>query len=142
MGIRFRLPPPFRRRRPAPARARGFTLIELLVVMSVIATLLTIAVPRYFRHIDHAREASLKQSLSVMRDALDKFNGDTGRYPESLEELVTQRYLRSVPVDPMTESAETWVAVPPPDTPGQDRVWDIHSGAEGQSIDGSDYASW
>ena len=122
--------------------ARGFTLMELLVVMSVIATLLTIAVPRYFRHIDHAREASLRQSLSVMRDALDKFNGDTGHYPESLEELVKKHYLRKVPVAPITESAETWVAVPPPDAPGKESVWDIHSGAEGQALDGSDYASW
>ena len=123
-------------------RFRGFTLIELLVVMSVIATLLTIAVPRYFRHIDLAREASLKQSLSVMRDAIDKFQGDNGRYPETLEELVTKRYLRKVPVDPITESKESWVAVPPPDAPGKDSVWDIHSGAEGQAQDGSDFAQW
>ena len=123
-------------------RFRGFTLIELLVVMSVIATLLTIAVPRYFRHIDLAREASLKQSLSVMRDAIDKFQGDNGRYPETLEELVTKRYLRKVPVDPITESKESWVAVPPPDAPGKDSVWDIHSGAEGQAQDGRDFAQW
>jgi general secretion pathway protein G len=127
---------------PIKAFARGFTLIELLVVMAVIATLLTIAVPRYFRHIDLAREASLRQSLSVMRDALDKFNGDNGRYPESLEELVNKRYLRNVPLDPITESSETWVLVPPPDAPGQNRVWDIRSGAEGQSQDGSDFAKW
>ncbi len=121
---------------------RGFTLIELLVVMSVIATLLTIAVPRYFRHIDLAREASLRQSLSVMRDAVDKFQGDNGRYPESLGELVTKRYLRKVPVDPITESTETWIVVPPPDAPGKDSVWDIHSGAEGQAQDGSEFATW
>lgn len=123
-------------------RPRGFTLIELLVVMSVIATLLTIAVPRYFRHIDMARETTLRQSLVVMRDAVDKFHGDIGRYPESLEELVGKRYLRKVPSDPLTESSETWVIVPPPDAPGQRSVWDIHSGAEGQALDGSDYASW
>ena len=124
------------------ARKKGFTLIELLVVMSVIATLLTIAVPRYFQHLDRAREASLGESLAVMRDALDKYRADTGRYPETLEELVTKRYLRKVPPDPITESTETWVVVPPPDEPGQRKVWDIHSGAEGQGQNGTDYSTW
>lgn len=123
-------------------RKKGFTLIELLVVMSVIATLLTIAVPRYFQHLDRAREASLRESLAVMRDAVDKYRGDTGRYPETIEELVTKRYLRKVPPDPITESTETWVIVPPPDEPGQKKVWDIRSGAEGQGISGSDYSTW
>jgi general secretion pathway protein G len=104
--------------------------------------LLTIAVPRYFQHLDRAREASLRESLAVMRDALDKYRGDTGRYPESLDELVTKRYLRRVPPDPITESTETWVIVPPPDEPGQRKLWDIRSGAEGQGLDGSDYATW
>lgn len=121
---------------------KGFTLIELLVVMSVIATLLTIAVPRYFQHLDRAREAALRESLAVMRDAVDKYRGDTGRYPETLEELVTKRYLRKVPPDPITDSAETWVLVPPPDEPGQKKVWDIRSGAEGQGQDGSDFSTW
>lgn len=121
---------------------KGFTLIELLVVMSVIATLLTIAVPRYFQHLDRAREASLRESLAVMRDAVDKYRGDTGRYPETLQELVVKRYLRRVPPDPLTESTESWVLVPPPDEPGQKKVWDIRSGAEGQGLNGSDYSTW
>jgi general secretion pathway protein G len=121
---------------------KGFTLIELLVVMSVIATLLTIAVPRYFQHLDRAREAALRESLAVMRDAVDKYRSDTGNYPETLEDLVTKRYLRKVPPDPITESTETWVIVPPPDEPGQKKVWDIRSGAEGQGLNGSDYSSW
>ena len=124
------------------ARKNGFTLIELLVVMSVIATLLTIAVPRYFQHLDRAREAALRESLAVMRDAVDKYRGDTGRYPETLDELVTKRYLRKVPPDPITESSESWVLVPPPDEPGQRKVWDVRSGAEGQGQNGSDYATW
>ncbi|MGB4064158.1 MAG: prepilin-type N-terminal cleavage/methylation domain-containing protein [Azonexus sp.] len=124
------------------SRKKGFTLIELLVVMSVIATLLTIAVPRYFQHLDRAKEASLRESLAVMRDAVDKYRGDTGRYPETIEELVTKRYLRKVPPDPITESTETWVIVPPPDEPGQRKVWDIRSGAEGQGLNGSDYSTW
>lgn len=125
-----------------PEKRRGFTLIELLVVMAVIATLLTIAVPRYFQHIDRAREATLRESLAVMRDAIDKYRADTGRYPEALEDLVSRRYLRKVPPDPITESIETWVIVPPPDDPGQRKVWDVQSGAEGQGRDGSEYRTW
>ena len=83
----------------------GFTLIELLVVMAIIATLLTIATPRYTGSLDRSKEVVLKQSLGVMRDAIDKFHGDSGHYPESLEELVTKRYLRKLPVDPITDSA-------------------------------------
>ncbi len=123
-------------------KRRGFTLIELLVVMAVIATLLTIALPRYFQHLDRAREVTLKESLAVMREAIDKYQGDTGRYPETLEELVAKRYLRKLPVDPLTEAADTWVLVPPPDEPGSRRVWDVKSGAEGQGLDGTDYATW
>lgn len=121
---------------------RGFTLIELLVVLSVIATLLTIALPRYFQHLDRAREAALRQSLQVLREAIDKYHGDTGRFPETLDDLATKRYLRRVPPDPITESTETWVPVPPPDEPGARKVWDVRSGAEGQGLDGSDYRTW
>lgn len=123
-------------------RRGGFTLIELLVVMAVIATLLSIAVPRYFIHLDRAREASLRESLAVMRDALDKYRADTGRYPENLQELADKHYLRRVPTDPLTNSSETWVAVPPPGEPGERRLWDVRSGAEGHGLDGSDYATW
>lgn len=125
-----------------PEQRRGFTLIELLVVMAVIATLLTIAVPRYFQHIDRAREATLRESLAVMRDAIDKYRADTGRYPEGLEDLVSRRYLRKVPPDPITESTDTWVLVSPPDEPGQHKVWDVQSGADGQGRDGSEYRTW
>lgn len=123
-------------------RARGFTLVELLVVMAVIATLLTIAAPRYFQHLDRAREATLRESLAVMRDAIDKFRADTGQYPETLDDLVHRQYLRRVPPDPITERSDTWVVVGPPDEPGQRRIWDVQSGAEGQGRDGSEYRSW
>ena len=92
-------------------RKKGFTLIELLVVMSVIATLLTIAVPRYFQHLDRAREAALRESLAVMRDAIDQFAADKGRYPQSLAEMAQQRYLRELPPDPYTGRVDTWVAL-------------------------------
>jgi general secretion pathway protein G len=119
----------------------GFTLIELMVVMTVIALLISIAVPRYFHSIDNAKEATLKQSLSVMREAIDKYYGDNERYPSSIQELVTKKYIRAVPVDPITETAESWVIV----SPGQDitgSVYDIKSGAAGNAKDGSAYSEW
>lgn len=120
----------------------GFTLIELIVVLTVLALLLTIAVPRYYGHIEHAKEATLKQDLSVMRDAIDKFHGDKGRYPDQLDELVSARYIRSVPVDPITESASTWRVIPPTDTEAKGAVYDVKSGAEGKGVDGTPYGEW
>ena len=121
--------------------SRGFTLIELLVVLAVIALLLTIAVPRYFQSVDRSKEAVLKQDLATMRDALDQYYGDTGKYPEALEDLVSKKYLRNLPVDPITESASSWVTVPPQDA-ALGGVYDIHSGAQGNAKDGSAYSSW
>ena len=89
----------------------GFTLIELLVVLAIIATLLTLAVPRYYASIDKSKEAVLKENLYQMRDAIGKYYADRGKYPESLQALATDKYLRSVPLDPVTESATTWVVV-------------------------------
>lgn len=122
---------------------RGFTLIELLVVMAIIATLLSIALPRYFGSLDRAKEATLRQSLSVMREAIDRFQGDQGRCPQSLAELAERRYLKAVPVDPITQSEATWVVSPPP--PGselQGEVYDVHSGAPGNAGDGRAFASF
>ena len=121
---------------------RGFTLIELMVVMAIVAVLLTIAAPRYFNHLDRAREATLRQTLAVVRDAIDKFHGDTGAYPDSIEDLVARRYLRAVPVDPITDSAQTWVLLPPPAANGKGKLWDIRSGAEGNGAGGTPYAEW
>ena len=123
------------------ARRGGFTLIELLVVMAVIGLLLSLAAPRYFGSVDLAREAALRQDLAVMRDAIDKHFADTGRYPASLEELATRRYLRRVPVDPITERADSWVVVPPADST-LGAVYDVASGASGTARDGSAYAGW
>lgn len=122
-------------------RRGGFTLIELLVVMAVIGLLLSLAAPRYFGSVDLAREAALRQDLAVMRDAIDKHFADTGRYPATLEELATRRYLRRVPVDPITERADSWVIVPPADST-LGAVYDVASGAGGTARDGSAYASW
>ncbi|ABB75870.1 N-terminal methylation site [Nitrosospira multiformis ATCC 25196] len=118
----------------------GFTLVELLVVMAIIAVLLTIAAPRYFNSVERSKEAVLRQDLNVMRDAIDKFYGDTGSYPRDLAELVEKRYLRAIPVDPLTESSETWVTLPPPDS--AEGLYDVRSGAEEESKDGTSYAAW
>lgn len=122
------------------SRARGFTLIELLVVMAIIAVLLTIAAPRYFEHLDRSKDATLKQTLSVTRDAIDKFRGDRGTWPQSLQELVDRQYLRKPPFDPVTDSSETWILVPPKDAATESGVADLKSGAEGLSRDGVPYA--
>lgn len=122
-------------------KIRGFTLVELMVVMAIIALLLALALPRYFSHLDRSRETILRQDLAVMRDAIDKFHGDRGRYPESLDELVSARYLRALPVDPLTERADTWqIIAPQGDAVGA--VYDVKSGAPGVARDGSAYVDW
>ena len=119
----------------------GFTLVELLVVIAIIGTLLTVAVPRYFASVERSKEAVLKENLAVMRDALQKYYADKGKYPERLDELAAARYLRRVPVDPMTSSSETWVSVPPKES-DKGGVYDVHSGAPGKGLDGTAYAEW
>ncbi len=119
----------------------GFTLIELLVVVSIIATLLAIAAPRYFESVDRAKESVLRTDLRLLRESIDKFTADTGQLPESLQQLVDTRYLRSVPVDPITGSAASWVLVAPPDATGKG-VFDVRSGASGQARDGTEFAAW
>lgn len=114
--------------------------MELMVVMAIIASLLTLAMPRYYRSIDRSKEAVLRQDLAVMRDAIDKFFSDRGRYPSTLEELAEKRYLRNVPPDPITDSKGTWVVVAPPDA--DVGVYDVRSGAPGRSLDGEPYETW
>jgi general secretion pathway protein G len=113
----------------------GFTLIEMLVVMTLIALLLTLAVPRYFGMLDSGRLTVQRQNASTIRDAIDKFNADIGRYPDSLDDLVAKHYLRQIPVDPTTETA-SWLIVPPAD-PTQGNVYDVLPAVVSQAASGA-----
>ena len=119
----------------------GFTLMELLVVMTIIAMLLTLAVPRYFHSIDKSKETVLRDDLSILRESLDKYYGDNGKYPDNLDDLVTKKYLRGIPRDPITESTTTWVTFPP-DDPSKGMVYNVKSGAPEKALDGTMYAEW
>ncbi|NVD99969.1 type II secretion system protein [Massilia sp. BJB1822] len=120
-------------------KGRGFTLIELLVVLGIIALLLTLAVPRYFPSVDRAKETVLNDNLRNTRLVIDQFYGDTGRYPDSLEQLVEKKYLRSMPIDPITETSDSWIVVPPDDG-SKGGVADIKSGAPGNDRNGKPYS--
>jgi general secretion pathway protein G len=119
----------------------GFTMIELLVAVAILAMLVSIAAPRYFGNMDRAREDVLRENLYILRDVIDKFHADHGRYPSNLEELVKEKYMRKVPVDPLTQSPNSWMLVPAlPD--GSGGVMDVHSGAPNRARDGSWYKDW
>jgi general secretion pathway protein G len=128
-------------RKKVAAANRGFTLIELLIVMAIIGTLLSIAVPRYFRSLQHARETVLKQDLMILREAIDKYYADLNLYPETLPALAEKRYIRAVPVDPFTKLADTWTLVPS-DDPDHAGIRDVHSGAADVASDRTAVASW
>lgn len=120
---------------------RGFTLVELLVVLSILALLLSLALPRYFSGVQRAKEQALKQQLITTRKALDEFYADQGQYPETLQELVDKRYLDKLPWDPIVEHNDTWV-ITPPELPLLGGVYSLHSSATGQASDGSAYVDW
>lgn len=123
------------------SRRRGFTLIELIVVMAIVALLVSVAAPRYLASLERGRETALRSSLAVMRQAIDQFAADRGRYPISLTELVQARYLRQLPEDPMTHRPDSWLLLPPPpDDLMVGGVWDVRSGAAGRARGGQPYA--
>lgn len=119
----------------------GFTILELLVVMAIIGTLLSLAAPHYFRSIEKAEHAALKENLSVLRSTIDRFHADADAYPSSLDELVRRGYLRRIPADPLTGSAATWIVVPAPSRAG-DGVADVRSGAPGTDRSGVAFREW
>ena len=120
---------------------RGFTLIELLVVLGIVALMLTLAVPRFFPSITSAKETILADNLRNLRAVIDQYHSDTGRYPDSLDHLVEKKYLRSIPVDPITESSASWIVVAPEDG-AKGGVYDIKSGAPGNDRSGKPYLDW
>jgi general secretion pathway protein G len=121
--------------------AKGFTLIELLVVLSILALLLSLASPKYFIQIDRAKETALKQDLQIMRIAIDQYFGDYGVYPDSLESLVELSYLDKIPIDPITERADTWV-ISPPEPPLEGEIFNVNSAAQGLAKDGTAFETW
>jgi general secretion pathway protein G len=122
---------------------RGFTLIELLVVISILAAM---GVAQYRNNVKRAQEATLKTDLFHMRDAIDQYYADKGKYPASLDALVSDGYLRKIPIDPMTQTADTWTTVPaepdPANPSAEPGVYDVKSGATGTSMEGNAYSEW
>lgn len=127
-------------------RERGFSLLELIVVMAVLGILVVYALPAYQDATLRAKEAVLKEDLQAMREALEEHMTDKGNYPEALDDLVAEGYLRQIPVDPITGSADTWEVEHAPWNmveQGQPAgIWDVHSGAEGEGLNGTPYAEW
>jgi general secretion pathway protein G len=124
----------------------GFTLIELLVVIALISILASMAVVQYRNSVVRTQEATLKTNLFRMRDAIDQYFADKAKYPSTLETLVSEGYMRRIPEDPITKSADTWQTVPAEPDPGnpssEPGVYDVKSGATGTALDGSSYSDW
>ena len=124
----------------------GFTLIELLVVISMITILAAMGMVQYRNSVRRAEETTLKHDLFHMRDAIDQYYADKGKYPPSLDSLVSDGYMRKIPEDPVSKSATTWQTIPAepdPANPSADAgIYDVKSGAQGTSLDGSAYSDW
>jgi len=129
--------------RPLRRAACGFTLIEILIVVMIIGILVTLAQPSFHRAVSSAKEATLKENLFVLRDVIDQYYADNGKYPQALTDLVEKGYIRRIPKDPLTGSTESWVLVQATDEQGQQAgVYDVRSGSEGVAGDGSKYSDW
>jgi general secretion pathway protein G len=126
--------------------ASGFTLIELMIVIALISVLAGMGVVQYKNGVQHTAESVLRTDLFRMRDAIDQYYADKGKYPSALDSLVTDGYMRRIPEDPFTKSADSWQTVPaepdPNNPSGEPGVYDVKSGAQGTSLDGSNYSDW
>jgi general secretion pathway protein G len=126
--------------------AAGFTLIELMIVMALIVVLASIGLAMHANSQTRAREAVLKEDLFRLRDAIDQYYADKGKYPSSLDSLVSDGYMRRIPEDPFTKSADSWTTVPaepdPNNPSAEPGVYDVKSGAQGSALDGSTYSDW
>ena len=121
--------------------ARGFTLLELMIVVAIIGILATLAEPSYRFATIKAREAALKKDLYILRDVIDQYHADQGRYPNALSDLVEKGYLRAIPVDPFTHSSQSWVEIYASE--GEDSgIFDVHSGSDVIGSDNTSYNEW
>lgn len=123
-------------------RHLGFTLMELLVVLALIAILATLAAPMVSNSLLRAKETTLKENLFILRKAIDDFYADAGSYPGELKQLVEKRYIRKVPVDPLTERDDTWVLMRAEEEKGEGGIIDVRSGSEEKSSNGESYREW
>ena len=123
-------------------RASGFTLLEMMVVMTIIVTIVSIAVPFYTSALVRARESVLRSNLLTMRSVIDQFTYDKESAPQSLQDLVEEGYLREVPIDPMTNSRETWELITETGPTGESGVFDVRSGSDETSLSGTPYSEW
>ncbi len=125
---------------------RGWTIIEILIVMTIISVLVSIAVPLYQRSITRAKESVLKSNLFTLRTMIDEYTFDKKKAPQSLDDLVTEGYLRQVPIDPITGSNQTWIVITEDALTAVDQtepgIFDVRSGAEGEGLDGTAYGEW
>jgi len=120
---------------------QGYTLIEMMIVISIISILATMALPSFQKQLVRAKETNLRRSLFIMRDTIDQYFADHGRYPGSLQDLETEKYIRKIPMDPLTGSPDTWITIPPEGF-AEGNIYDVHSGSNKVSLDGTPYNEW